>query len=91
MKMMVTITIQFEISTLKLNDNLARSVLGSGLSVGTAENTTATNDGTGLVAVSLAKSQASGSGSGSTCDNLLLSRNIRVGRGVGGLAGGGSA
>lgn len=66
-------------------------MLGSGLSVGTAENTTATNDGTGLVAVSLAKSQASGSGSGSTCDDLLLSRNIRVGRGVGGLAGGGSS
>jgi hypothetical protein len=68
----------YHISFLKLNNNLARSVLGSRLSVGATKNTTATDDSTSLVAVGLTKSQAGRSGGGGTNNKFFLSRKIRV-------------
>lgn len=80
-------------SFLQLDDDLSRSVLGSGLGIAATEDTATTHDSTSLVAVSLAKSQASRLGRSGTGNDFLLSRSVsrRVRRRISCLAGGGSA
>jgi hypothetical protein len=75
----------------KLDDNLARSMLSSRLSIRAAKNTTTTDDCTSLVAVGLTKCQTSRLGGSGTNDEFLLSRDVGVGRRISSLACGGSA